>query len=149
MSTAKRSSTTRKTGRTRLPSKSQAKKIIEEGAKHVTENDIKTVHEKAEEIRKHFCEGSQLSKYIEEAKLLLGVVNDYWNGTYRQIPYFSLAAIVVTLLYVLNPFDLVPDVIPVIGQVDDMMVVGICLLLVTHDLHQYKVWKESQRGPMR
>jgi uncharacterized membrane protein YkvA (DUF1232 family) len=126
------------------PSKSQAKKIIEEGAKRVTEDDIKKVHEKADEIKKHFSEGSQLSKYIEEAKLLLGIVNDYWNGSYREIPFFSLAAIVVTLLYVLNPFDLIPDFIPVIGQIDDMAVFGVCLLLITHDLHEYKVWKEAQ-----
>lgn len=110
----------------------------------MTENDIKTVHDKAEEIRKHFGEGSQLSKYIDEAMLLLGIVKDYWNGSYRQIPYFSLAAIVVTLLYVVNPFDLIPDFIPVIGQVDDLMVFGVCLLLVTHDLHEYKVWKEAR-----
>jgi len=128
----------------RAPTKAQARKIIEAGAKRVTEDDIKKVHDKADEIKKQFSEGSQLSKYIEEAKLLLGIVNDYWNGSYREIPFFSLAAIVVTLLYVLNPFDLIPDFIPVIGQIDDMAVFGVCLLLITHDLHQYKVWKEAQ-----
>jgi len=128
----------------RAPSKAQAKKIIEAGAKRVTEDDIKKVHDKADEIKKQFSEGSQLSKYIEEAKLLLGIVNDYWNGSYRKIPFFSLAAIVVTLLYVLNPLDLIPDFIPFFGQLDDMAVFGVCLLLVTHDLHEYKVWKESQ-----
>ena len=30
-----------------------------------------------------------------------------------------------TLLYVLNPFDVVPDVFPVVGEIDDAVVVTI------------------------
>jgi len=48
------------------------------------------------------------------------------------------------LIYVLNPFDLVPDVLPVIGQVDDASVFAACLMLIQRDLNQYKKWKEGQ-----
>ena len=37
-----------------------------------------------------------------------------------------------------NPFDLVPDMLPVIGQLDDVAVIGACLILVEQDLHKYK-----------
>ena len=43
--------------------------------------------------------------------------------------------------YVLNPFDLVPDFIPLVGQIDDAAVVAACLLMVRQDLHRYKKWK--------
>jgi uncharacterized membrane protein YkvA (DUF1232 family) len=48
------------------------------------------------------------------------------------------------LLYVFNPFDLMPDMLPVIGQLDDVAVMGACLALVEQDLLKYKVWKEGQ-----
>ena len=44
----------------------------------------------------------------------------------------------------LNPFDLVPDVLPLIGQVDDVAVMGACLILVEQDLHKYRNWKSDQ-----
>ena len=43
-----------------------------------------------------------------------------------------------------NPFDLVPDMLPVIGQLDDVAVMGACLILVEQDLHKYKDWKQVQ-----
>jgi uncharacterized membrane protein YkvA (DUF1232 family) len=55
-----------------------------------------------------------------------------------------IASIVFTLIYVLNPFDLVPDMLPLIGQLDDVAVMGACLVLVEQDLHKYKDWKQGQ-----
>jgi len=127
----------------RIPSQSQAKRIVENGAKKITEKDIEKVHNKSKEIEKHFTKGP-LREFIDNAKLLLDVVSDYWTGKYRQIPYFSIAAIVFTLLYVLSPIDLVPDFIPVIGQLDDAAVVSICLFLVLNDLKEYEAWKINQ-----
>ena len=63
---------------------------------------------------------------------------------YRQVPYGTIASIVFTLIYVLNPFDLVPDMLPLIGQLDDVAVMGACLILVEQDLHKYKDWKLSR-----
>ena len=102
---------------------------------------------KADAIKKKFGAGGPLARFIEDAQLLIAVVKDYWIGAYRQIPYASLAAIVFTLAYVLNPFDLIPDALPVVGQVDDSLVFGACLLLVEQDLHNYKKWKlEDDKG---
>jgi len=70
-------------------------------------------------------------------------VRDYWEGNYQKIPYLSIGAIVFALLYTLNPFDLIPDVIPFIGQVDDATVVAVCLMMVEQDLHQYRQWQQQ------
>jgi uncharacterized membrane protein YkvA (DUF1232 family) len=48
------------------------------------------------------------------------------------------------LLYVINPFDIIPDVLPVVGAVDDAMVIGALLILVEQDLKKYRAWKERQ-----
>jgi|GEM_PF-229031 len=131
----------------RMPSRAQAKRIVEKGAKKITQDDIEKVHKKSKEIEEKFEKGP-LREFLDNAKLLLDIVSDYYTGKYRQIPYFSIAAIVFTLLYVLSPIDLIPDFIPVIGLLDDATVVSICLYLVLKDLREYEVWKinEAKKG---
>ena len=118
--------------------------IVKEGAQNVTEKDVENVISKSEEIQKKFSAKGPLARFIEDGQLLIAIIKDYWSGAYRQIPYGSIASMVFTLIYVLNPFDLVPDMLPLIGQLDDVAVMGACLILVEQDLHKYKEWKQGQ-----
>lgn len=118
--------------------------FVKEGAQNVTEKDVEKVISKSEEIQKKFSAKGPLARFIEDGQLLIAIVKDYWSGAYRQVPYGAIASIVFTLIYVLNPFDLVPDMLPVIGQLDDVAVMGACLILVEQDLHKYKNWKQDQ-----
>ncbi len=118
--------------------------FVIEGSKKVTEKDVAKVVDRSEEIKKKFSAKGPLARFIEDAKLLIAIVKDYWAGKYRQIPYGAIASIVFSLIYVLNPFDLMPDILPVIGQLDDVTVMGACLILVEQDLQKYKNWKEDQ-----
>lgn len=45
----------------------------------------------------------------------------------RRVPRRSKAAVALTLAYLASPIDLVPDFIPVAGQLDDAIVVGLLL----------------------
>jgi uncharacterized membrane protein YkvA (DUF1232 family) len=118
--------------------------FVKEGAQKITEKDVEKVVNKSEEIKKKFSAKGPLGRFIEDGQLLIAIVKDYWSGAYRQIPYGAIASIVFTLIYVLNPFDLIPDFLPLIGQLDDVAVMGACLILVEHDLHKYKDWKQGQ-----
>ena len=115
--------------------------IITKEAQKVTPQDVEKVLNKSEDIRRKFESEGPLGKFVNDCKLFLALVKDYWHGKYRRIPYWTIAAIVVALLYVLNPLDLIPDFIPGFGQVDDAAVVAACLLLVRKDLHKYRIWK--------
>ena len=44
-----------------------------------------------------------------------------------KTPLKAKLSIVVLLLYIVSPIDLVPDFIPVIGQLDDLVVVGLLI----------------------
>ena len=114
--------------------------FIKEGAEKITDKDVEKVVDKSEEINQKFTSRGPLKRFVEDAKILLALVKDYRAGGYRQTPYGIIAAIVFSLIYVFNPFDLVPDVLPFIGAVDDATVVGACLLLVEKDLKKYKDW---------
>jgi uncharacterized membrane protein YkvA (DUF1232 family) len=41
----------------------------------------------------------------------------------RRVPILPKALLVLTLVYVVSPFDVIPDFIPVIGEMDDVVLV--------------------------
>jgi uncharacterized membrane protein YkvA (DUF1232 family) len=118
--------------------------FIKEGAEKVTPKDIQTVAERSEEINKKFSARGPLRRFIEDGKVLTALVRDWRTGKYRQALYGTIAAVVFGLIYVFNPLDIVPDVLPFIGVVDDATVIGALLLLVERDLKKYRSWKEDQ-----
>ena len=118
-------------------------KFVKEGAEKITDKEIEKVATKSEDIEKKFASRGPLKRFIEDARLLIAMVKDFWNKSYRQVPYGTIGAIVFTLIYVLNPFDLVPDILPFIGEVDDAAVFAAGLMLVENDLRKYSKWKSG------
>jgi uncharacterized membrane protein YkvA (DUF1232 family) len=54
-----------------------------------------------------------------------------WRLTFdRRVPLLLRALVPAALLYVLFPFDLLRDRIPVIGMFDDLLVIALALLLL-------------------
>ena len=121
-----------------------SEEYIKDGAQNVTPKDVEKVISRSEEIQRKFSAKGPLARFVEDGKLLIAIVKDYWAGAYRQIPYGTIASIVFTLIYGFNPFDMMPDMLPIIGQLDDVAVMGACLILVEQDLHKYKDWKDGQ-----
>ncbi|MBB5032149.1 YkvA family protein [Prosthecobacter vanneervenii] len=100
--------------------------------------DIAKVTQRAQDIENKL---PRLKQVFEQAKIMLSMVKDYWSGAYREIPYWAISAISLALLYVLNPADVVPDVIIGVGYLDDATVVAFCLKLVQRELERYEEWR--------
>ena len=122
---------------------SAEEQFVKEGAEKMTDKDIEKVATRSEDIEKKFASRGPLKRFIEDAKMLVAMVKDFWAKRYREVPYGTIGAIVFTLIYVLNPFDLVPDVLPFVGQVDDATVFAASLMLVERDLRKYTKWKSG------
>lgn len=103
--------------------------------------DIAKVSQRAQDIENKL---PRLKQVFEQAKIMLSMVKDYWSGAYREIPYWAISAISLALLYVLNPADVVPDVIIGVGYLDDATVVAFCLKLVQRELERYEEWRASR-----
>ena len=126
-----------------MESNKVGEELIKQGSPKMTEQDLQKVANKSDEIEKKFRSRGPLQRFIDDGKLLISAVRDYWTGKYRKWPWGAMAAVVFTLIYVLDPFDLVPDVLPIIGEVDDAAVVAACLFLVERDLLAYKKWRDG------
>lgn len=108
----------------------------------VRPRDVEEIIGRAEDIKRTFREEGPLARFLEDARLLLELVRDYWRGHYRQVPFYTIAAVVAAMVYVISPFDLIPDFIPIIGYIDDALVFSLCLRLVRDDLQHYREWRE-------
>jgi uncharacterized membrane protein YkvA (DUF1232 family) len=118
--------------------------FVKKGSRTVSEDDVHDVVEKADAIEKRFSKEGPLGRLVDDGRLLLALVKDYWRREYRHLPYWTLSAVVFTLLYIANPFDLVPDALPGVGLIDDAAVLSVCLLMVEQDLYDYRAWKQGQ-----
>ena len=83
--------------------------------------------------------GNVLSNVPTMFKLL----NSYFKGEYECIPRKQLLIIVSALTYLISPIDLIPDLIPVVGLVDDMAVISACIKLTKPELEKYLEWRNS------
>jgi uncharacterized membrane protein YkvA (DUF1232 family) len=68
---------------------------------------------------------------------LLSVVPRFVQLLYRlvrdsRVPLAEKALLLGTLTYVISPLDLLPDLLPVIGQVDDLYLVALVILRLLH-----------------
>lgn len=125
-------------------SEDEARDELNKRAEGITEKDIKDILSKESRIEHIFMSNGPLQKFITEVKMLFPLVKDYYNGAYREIPWWSISAVVAALIYVLSPIDLIPDFIPIIGFIDDAAVVAVCLSLIRNDLDKYVLWKNGQ-----
>jgi len=69
------------------------------------------------------------------------LLKDYWNGKYTNLPYRTILAIAVALLYILTPIDLIPDVLPLLGLTDDLTMFLFVWEMVSKDIEEYALWK--------
>ncbi len=121
-----------------------AEKQLNAESSKVHRADLETLLERQRAIEEKVKGSGKLNRFNADIKLMFAMIRDYWYGDYRSVPWKTIAAIAGALLYVLNPLDVIPDLILGFGFIDDAGVVALCLKLVESDLHRYAAWKEHQ-----
>jgi len=84
------------------------------------------------------------SRLIENFRLLCSLIKDYLKGGYRDVSPWSIFVFAFGVVYVLCPIDLLSDFIPFIGQIDDALILLVCIYFLEKDLNKYKEWKASR-----
>jgi uncharacterized membrane protein YkvA (DUF1232 family) len=82
-----------------------------------------------------------LSRLIGNFKLLYSLIKDYWKGEYRDVSPWSILVFIAGIVYVISPIDIIPDFLPFVGQIDDAIILVLCMYFLEKDLHKYKEWK--------
>jgi len=122
----------------------EAKKQLDREANKVNRQDVGDLLSRQKAIEEKVQGSGRLKRFSSDIRLMFSMLRDYWKGNYREVPWKSIAAIAGTLIYVLNPLDLIPDMILWLGFIDDAGVVALCLKMVESDLLLYAAWKEEK-----
>ena len=123
--------------------KNEVERRLIASSQKVNREDIKKIVDKTNEILQKLG-GDSFQNLVEDIRLLVSLLQDYRRGSYEEIPWSSIAAVIFSLLYLLNPFDIIPDMIPGIGLLDDAAMMGVCLSMINADFQRYKEWKQNQ-----
>lgn len=115
--------------------------FVEEQVSKINEDDVEIVMDNEEAISKKISNAPPLRKFIEIGKILFAMLRDVKNGNYPNVPWLTIATVVLVLLYVFNPLDIIPDFIPGIGYIDDLAVMSIGMGWIETDLHKYLDWR--------
>ncbi len=89
-------------------------------------------------------ESSGLYGLKDDVLVLARLVRAWAKGQYREAPWKSVLYATAALLYFLNPADLIPDTLLVIGFVDDAAVVAAVVRALHKDLRRFERWEAEQ-----
>jgi uncharacterized membrane protein YkvA (DUF1232 family) len=107
----------------------------------LSEEDLHRIEDRAESLKQRFAADGPLARFVNDFRNLGEMFGEIVQGRYRHVPGWAIFAIGAATLYALNPFDLVPDVVPLLGVLDDATVIAACMLLVEHELQR---WRSSK-----
>lgn len=118
----------------------QAKKLFGD-----REKLMKTVDNAFRKITEIESEEGEVKRLVTKLKVFLRMIKAYVEGEYREVPWKTMLIILASIIYFLNPFDLIPDFIPGIGLVDDISIVLWVFKNVEKDILKFQEYFYTSR----
>lgn len=78
--------------------------------------------------------GQGLKTYLADLQLAYTMLRD----PQFQVAKETKTVLIIALLYIISPIDLIPDAIPLLGLVDDVLVAGYALRQASAELERYR-----------
>jgi uncharacterized membrane protein YkvA (DUF1232 family) len=125
------------------------------------EKALGNLYSRREEAERIASDRERTSRLLEatrekserHAGVLRAVWTDFWTlwrfvrawraGEYRNVPWKSIIIAVAGLFYFLDPIDIIPDFIPVIGYLDDSVVLAFVARAIHSDLEKFREWEKT------
>lgn len=129
--------------------KSKLKDHFDKMREKVNKEDVvrlaKEFEAKFKKVRDKYRDHPKVGKLVRQCELLYLVIKDWVGGQY-EMPWYAIGAIATALLYVISPIDFIPDFIPVVGYLDDLFIVMLCVRLLQAELKKYCEVKGLDKG---
>lgn len=85
----------------------------------------------------------ELSSLFDDIKIIIELVKDYAKGEYKSLAKSSVILVIISLIYLVNPLDLIPDFL-FGGFVDDAAVIAYIIKKIATEIDSYKLWRNSK-----
>jgi uncharacterized membrane protein YkvA (DUF1232 family) len=78
-----------------------------------------------------------------DLQVLLRMLRAWANRSYTRVPWGTVVMGLAAVLYLLNPLDLAPDFIPLVGYVDDATVIAFVIRSIQKELDKFREWEAN------
>ena len=107
----------------------------------------------AQQVEQHACrqvKGSlgpdhpyKIYEVRENLSLLYTYISEVVHGKYKDYSTSSLTLALAAIIYVISPLDIMPDLIPFTGYIDDIAIVTWAMTKMEEELKRFKENKEK------
>lgn len=123
----------------------KAKELLNEGMEDASEllNNPEQLNDVLAQVVEKMKTVPVLGTVITDLPTMISLIRSYITKEYQEVSPKVIAAAVSGLLYLLKRKDLIPDNIPILGQLDDLAVLAIALSVVKPELDAYVQWRNE------
>ena len=113
-------------------------KKLQVDLKKVSKSDVQQALEKAEPVLKKLANSTVEKVRVigKQATLVFEMLKGWWKGEI-ELPWKTVAAMTVSLLYLASPIDMLPDFFPLSGYFDDLFIAAVAMELVQDELKDF------------
>ena len=79
----------------------------------------------------------------ERLKVITRMVQAWRNKAYTDFSYTTVFISVAILAYFISPVDLLPDFIPFIGGLDDVLLLAYLIKIIDKEIEKFVAWENS------
>ena len=113
-----------------------------EGAKAYLDDDEK-MEDLFQDFEKKLALIPKIGNRASDIAVMLSMIRAYAKKQYTDVSVTTILLAIAALIYVVNPFDLIPDYMLGAGQLDDAAALLLVLQAIHMDLDKYKKWQEA------
>lgn len=95
-------------------------------------------------LRKLPIAGNIVGEMIADLVIWKSLINDVRIGVYDRIPVNSIIKIVCVIIYFVTPVNTAFEWVPIIGQVDDIILIKMLHSAIRQDVQNYVRWQQEQ-----
>lgn len=85
----------------------------------------------------------ELRSLFDDVRVIVELIKDYTKGEYKSLSKNSIILVIISLVYLVNPIDIIPDFL-LGGFIDDAAVIAYILKKITTEITAYKDWKSNK-----
>ncbi len=105
--------------------------------------DKNKINKLIDEYEKMAFNKKTFTDFAKELTLIFGLLKDFLSGTYKNVKKKDIIMITAAMVYLVNPMDLVPDLLLGIGFIDDLSVLAYVVKKLKNVLDDYEEWKNN------
>ncbi len=94
------------------------------------------------EVGKKLATGkASIADIKTDLALLVRLITRWSKGEYKNVSTKTILSVVASLLYFVNPIDIIPDLLPIIGFTDDTAILLYVLNRIGVEVDDFKEWE--------